>query len=150
MCPICQDEDDLIRTRIESFGAQTKRAKERALKCGHIFHAACINRHFFDKNTSCPLCRAPVSDKDREFELTKDIAPFEGLEGYISSSNGGIREFVYPAGLSDERKQKILKKIEQLDLFQRQSPGNKHTFVVPDDQYKTLYVDANGVSHWEL
>lgn len=60
----------------------------RWLKCGHIFHARCIDPWKQSHNT-CPLCRRTLSDDDDGFEtLAEEINSMSGFHIFYHYTQG--------------------------------------------------------------
>lgn len=63
MCPICleplagTDPEDPSRDLQEEITEEPYMAIK--LKCGHVFHRACL-QEWLQKNMTCPICRTPV------------------------------------------------------------------------------------------
>ena len=55
------EEGFVVRNCSICLGPMRKKDNLRALKCGHVFHADCIES-WLKKSNECPICRMNVND----------------------------------------------------------------------------------------
>lgn len=72
-CPIC----------LEGF---SDREQVKRIRCGHVFHAGCIDPWLLERSDVCPVCRQNVLDKPNrsyEMELVDEISSIVGMDSQV-------------------------------------------------------------------
>lgn len=112
MCCICRGEEELGETVPKFLDVVTQQLAEKkemqpilsATKCGHIYHAHCLDQWCRTYQNACPLCRAPLFDKTIPTEKSLLTRYFRSFRGTVDMTHGPVLDGMLQNRLLNHRR----------------------------------------------